>query len=62
VDDGERLPGGVGGSGCLACHNLGDEGAERLGGDTISSPECAYCHVSIPVEEIERNVPDAYSD
>lgn len=62
VDDGERLPGGVGGSGCLACHNLGDEGAEQLGGDPISSPECAYCHVSIPVGEIERNLPDAYSD
>jgi hypothetical protein len=57
VDDGERLPGGVGGSGCLACHNLGDEGVERLGGDTINSPECAYCHVSIPVDEIQRNLP-----
>lgn len=62
VDDGERLPGGVGGSGCLACHNLGEEGAEQLGGDPISSPECAYCHVSIPVGEIERNLPDVYSD
>lgn len=62
VDDGERLPGGVGGSGCLACHNLGEGGEEQLGGDPISSPECAYCHVSIPVNEIERHLPDAYSD
>jgi hypothetical protein len=60
VEDGARLPGGVGGSGCLACHNLGDEGEEQLGGDTISSPECAYCHVSIPVDEIERHLPATY--
>jgi hypothetical protein len=59
VGDGERLPGGVGGSGCLACHNLGEKGEEQLGGDPISSPECAYCHVSIPVTEIERHIPDA---
>jgi hypothetical protein len=62
ADDGERLPGGVGGSGCLACHNLGEKGAEQLGGDTINSPECAYCHVSIPVDEIERHLPDPYTD
>jgi hypothetical protein len=60
VEDGERLPGGVGGSGCLACHNLGEEGEEQLGGDPISSPECAYCHVAIPVEDIERHLPDDY--
>ncbi len=62
VDDGKRLPGGVGGSGCLACHDLGDKGAEQLGGDTINTPECAYCHVAIPVDAIERHLPDAYSD
>ncbi len=62
VDDGMRLPGGVGGSGCLACHDLGDKGAEQLGGDTINTPECAYCHVAIPVDAIERHLPDAYSD
>lgn len=62
VDTGDLLPGGVGGSGCLACHNLGEEGEEQLGGDPISSPECAYCHVSIPVNEIERHLPDAFSD
>ncbi len=62
ADDGERLPGGVGGSGCLACHDLGDEGPEQLGGDTINTPECAYCHISIPIDEIERALPDAYSD
>lgn len=61
VEDGERLPGGVGGSGCLACHDLGEKGQERLGGDPISQPECAYCHVSIPVEEIERNLPVSYN-
>jgi hypothetical protein len=61
IDDGERLPGGVGGSGCLACHNLDEEeGQERLGGDPISQPECAYCHVSIPVDEIERHLPATY--
>lgn len=62
ADDGERLPGGVGGSGCLACHDLGEEGPELLGGDTINTPECAYCHVSIPVEGIERHLPDASND
>ncbi len=60
VDGGDRLPGGVGGSGCLACHNLGAAGESELGGDPISSPECAYCHVSIPMAEIERHLPDSY--
>ena len=59
VQDGQRLPGGVGGSGCLACHNLGDKGEQQLGGDPISSSECAYCHVSIPVNEIERDLPES---
>jgi hypothetical protein len=56
-DSGERLAGGVGGTGCLACHDLGEEGPERLGGETINAPECAYCHVAIPVDEIERHLP-----
>ena len=53
----ERLPGGVGGTGCLACHGLGEEGESRLGGDPVDEPECAYCHVSIPLKDLERHLP-----
>ncbi len=56
-ESGERLPGGVGGTGCLACHGLGEEGEVRLGGDPVAEPECAYCHVPIPLENLERPLP-----
>ncbi|HEU4759004.1 MAG TPA: NapC/NirT family cytochrome c [Dehalococcoidia bacterium] len=54
---GQRLPGGVGGTGCLACHGLGEQGNARLGGDPVAEPECAYCHVPIPLKDLERPVP-----
>ena len=57
VGTGERLLGGVGGTGCLACHGLGTEGESRLGGDPISGAACAYCHVSIPLKDLERRLP-----
>ena len=57
VDSGERLAGGLGGTGCLACHGLGETGKERLGGDPVDEPGCAYCHVPIPVKELERHLP-----
>ncbi len=53
---GKRLEGGTGGSGCLACHDLGEEGESRLGGDPIADPACAYCHVSIPLKDLERHL------
>ena len=53
---GERLEGGAGGSGCLACHDLGEEGESRLGGDPIADPACAYCHVPIPLEDLQRDL------
>jgi len=54
---GLRLPGGVGGTGCLACHDLGEEGRARLGGDPVAEPECAYCHVPIPLKDLDRPLP-----
>jgi len=53
---GERMAGGAGGTGCLACHALGEEGESRLGGDPISDPACAYCHVPIPLEDLQRDL------
>ncbi len=60
VSTGDRLPGGVGGTGCLACHDLGKQGTEKLGAGALSDPACAYCHVSIPIEEIQRHLPVSY--
>jgi len=57
VDTGEQLPGGLGESGCLTCHGLGEEGEELLGGDPLGEPACAYCHVPIPLEELARPLP-----
>jgi hypothetical protein len=57
VDTGEQLAGGLGGGACLACHGLGEEGQERLGGDPLDEPVCAYCHVPIPLEDLERSLP-----
>lgn len=60
VETGEQLPGGLGGGGCLSCHDLGEEGVERLGGeplDPLDEPVCAYCHVPIPLEDLERSLP-----
>ena len=54
VTTGEQLPGGLGGGECLTCHNLYDEGAERLGGDPLNEPVCSYCHAPIPLQELER--------
>lgn len=55
ADTGERLPGGLGGTGCLSCHGLDEkEGESRLGGDPIDEPACAYCHSPIPLADIER--------
>jgi nitrate/TMAO reductase-like tetraheme cytochrome c subunit len=52
VDSGELLAGGQGGSGCLACHGLDEE--EALLDDPLNDPSCAYCHVSVPIEMLER--------
>lgn len=51
-DSGERLAGGTGGTGCLACHGL--SGSTGLISQPMDNPECAYCHASIPVSELER--------
>ena len=53
---GERMEGGAGGTGCLACHDLGEKGESRLGGDPIADPACAYCHVPIPLRDLERGL------
>ncbi len=53
---GERLAGGVGKGGCLACHGFGDAGTQKLGGDPLDEPACAYCHVSIPLQDLERRI------
>ena len=55
---GERMAGGAGGTGCLACHDLGEEGESRLGGDPIADPACAYCHVPIPLKDLQRDLGD----
>lgn len=54
---GVQLPGGVGGSGCLTCHDLGSEGESRLGQDPLSDDACSYCHIAIPIEELGRLAP-----
>ena len=58
ADTGERMAGGAGGTGCLACHDLGEEGESKLGGDPIADPACAYCHVPIPLEDLQRDLGD----
>ncbi len=57
VETGRQLEGGLGGGQCLTCHDLGDKGEERLGGDPLDEPACSYCHVSVPLDELERPLP-----
>ncbi len=57
VTTGVQLPGGVGGSGCLTCHDLGPEGASRLGANPLNEAVCSYCHIPIPIQELERPTP-----
>jgi nitrate/TMAO reductase-like tetraheme cytochrome c subunit len=54
LETGRELPGGLGGTGCLTCHALGEEAEEQLGGGPIEDPACQYCHVRIPLEDLER--------
>ena len=57
VTTGKQLSGGLGGGGCLTCHDLGSQGQSRLGGDPLNEASCSYCHMPIPIEELERPVP-----
>jgi hypothetical protein len=53
----EQLPGGLGGGGCLTCHDLGSQGQQGLGANPLNETVCSYCHIPIPIDELERPTP-----
>ena len=57
VTTGKQLSGGIGGGGCLTCHDLGTQGESRLGGDPLNEAACSYCHVPIPIDELVQPTP-----
>jgi nitrate/TMAO reductase-like tetraheme cytochrome c subunit len=59
VTSGKQLEGGAGGAGCLTCHGLGSEGQVQEGVNPLNETACSYCHVPIPITELERPTPSS---